>query len=61
MDKFIDIFFFKILGVHIYVKLAECAETNEKSNFRSWQFSIFDIWSFLYSKLVNFRYKIDHN
>ena len=40
------------------MKDAECAVTNEKSNL---QF----LWSFLYSKLVNFsmnfEYKIDHS
>ena len=44
------------------MKDAECAERNEKSIIR---FLVFEIWSFLYSKLVsfsmNFEYKFDHN
>ena len=55
-----DHFFFT--RVQIYTKDAECAETIEKSNFL---FLVFEIWSFLYSKLVNFsllfEYKVDHN
>ena len=46
MDKF---FFFK--SGQIYMKDAECAETNEKSIL--W-FLLFEIWLFLYSKFVNF-------
>ena len=44
---------------------AECAETNEKSIIHFLWFLVFEIWSFLYSKVVNFsmnfEYKIDHN
>ena len=36
---------------HIYMKVAECPETNGKSIFR---FLIFKIWSVLYSKLIHF-------
>ena len=58
MDKF----FLNLKNVLIFMKDAECAETNEVSIF---QFLVFEIWSFLNSKLVNFsmifEYKIDHN
>ena len=47
------------------MKDAESAETNEKSIFQFSDFLVFEIWSFLYSKLVNFfmifEYKIDYN
>ena len=42
----------------------ECAETNEKSIFRFLQFLVFEIWSFLYSKLAifhEFSVQNDHN
>ena len=46
---------------HIYMKDAESAKTNEKSIFR---FLVFELWSILYSKLIekltNFEYKTDH-
>ena len=46
----------------IYIKDAQCAETNEKSILR---FLFFQLWSILYSKLIekwtNFEYKNDHN
>ena len=35
-------------SVHIYMKDAECAETNEKSMFRFLRFLVFEIWTFLY-------------
>ena len=41
---------------HIYIKDVECAETNEKSIFQFFQFYFFEIWPFLYSKLVHFRW-----
>ena len=51
-------------SVHIYMKDAECAETNEKLIFRLFWFLVFEVWWFLYSKLVNssiiIEYKIDH-
>ena len=47
------------------MKDAECAETNEESIFQFLRFLVFEIWSLVYSKLVNlsmnFEYKIDHN
>ena len=51
MDKFIDNFFFFKSG-QIYMENAEYAKTKEKSIFR---FLVFEIWPFLYSKLVNFQ------
>ena len=49
-------------SVHIYMKSAEFVETKEKSIF---QFQVSEMWSFLYSWLVNFsidfEYKIVHN
>ena len=48
-------------NVQVYMKDAKCADMNKKSVFR---FLAFEIWSFLYLKLVNFlmifEYKIDH-
>ena len=47
------------------MKDAKCAETIQKSVFWFLRFLGFEIWSFFYSKLVNFsinfEYKIDHN
>jgi len=48
LDKIMDQFFsFKC--VQIYIKDVECAETDEKPIFL-----VFEIWSFLYSKLAIF-------
>ena len=61
MDKmFLDK---KIQSVHIYMKDAKCAETNEKSVFCFSYFLIFEIWSFYYGVnfSMNFEYKVDHN
>ena len=63
MDKmFFDNFFLNLKNVHIYMRNAEYAETNEKLIFVD---LVFKLWSFLYSKLVNFsmnfEYKIDHD
>ena len=45
-------YFFK--SVKIYMKDAECAETNEKSIFRFCRFLFFELCSFLYSKYGKF-------
>ena len=44
-------FFQNFISVHNYMKDAKCTETNKKSIFR---FLVDEIWSFLYSKFVNF-------
>ena len=47
-------FFQNFKSVHIYMKDAEFAETNDKSIFR---FLILEIWWFLYSKLFSFLFR----
>ena len=55
MDKMVfDIIFFK--NGHIYMKDAECPETNEKSIFLYLQFLVSEIRANFYSKLVSFRW-----
>ena len=45
-------------SVQIYMKDAECVETNEKSIFRFW---FFELWSFLYSKQPQFSMNFHDN
>ena len=58
-------FFQNFKSVQMYMKDAKCAETNKKSIFSFLRFLVFEIWTSLYWKLVNFsmifQYKIDHN
>ena len=45
----------------IYMKDAECAETNEKSILRFLQFLDFEMWSFLYWNVVHFWWIVNAN
>ena len=50
MGKVVDkIFFLNFKSDHIYMKDAECVETNEKSVFQYFWFLVCEIWLFLYS------------
>ena len=54
-------FFCNIFIVQIFMKGAECSETNEKSNIRFFRYLFFKIWSFLYSKYGQFSMNFHNN